>query len=111
MGCGGSKNDRQPSTSGLGTQKVARGAGDHEYAVEITVAQAKDLPKMDLRNRADPYVELTIGGSKKKTKTIKGTKDPVWNQLFQWTFKTASDAKVLNIQVMDWDRFSKNDSM
>lgn len=95
--------------SAIGTGKIRRGTGHHTYAIEVTVAQAQKLPGMDLTGSVDPYVELHVGSDMQKTQKIKNNKNPVWNQMFQFTFAKESQAQELKLRIMDWDRFTKND--
>ena len=52
--------------------------------VHIRVIEAKDVPKMDLFGKADPYCLLQISSSRTvyKTKVIKNTYNPIWNEEF-----------------------------
>ncbi|OON17710.1 C2 domain protein [Opisthorchis viverrini] len=71
---------------------------------------------MDPNGLADPYVKLRLGPSdelnrKFKTKTIKSSLDPVWEEAFTINIRPEDDAKRLQIEVWDWDRTSRDDFM
>ena len=88
---------------------AAKGGGEFHEAVQVRVVEARGLKKMDALGSADPYVSLRLGGSRQKTKVVKGSTEPVWSEEFE--FQGADEAWVLTAEVFDWDRFSRDDPM
>merc|ERR1712013_581800 len=77
--------------------------------IHFTVIKAKDIEKKGKFGKADPYVKLTYGKQKAKSKTIKNNHNPEWN--FEATFDIGENsAEGVNIAVFD-DDFGKDDSL
>ena len=74
----------------------------------VTVIGASNLAAKDRHSaKSDPYCVVYVDGERAaKTKVIKATLDPVWNQDFEIELVQAS---VVEFRVMDWDRIGKND--
>merc|ERR1712212_72069 len=68
-----------------------------------------DIEKKGKFGKADPYVKLTYGKQKAKSKTVKNNHNPEWN--FEATFDIdENSADGVNIAVFD-DDFGKDDSL
>merc|ERR1719397_265091 len=90
---------------------------DHEKQhLILVVKECRDLKKGDLLGKgADAVVSIFLlpGNHKElKTKVVKGSANPVFNESFQFGLRL-QDAihRTIVLQVDDWDRFSKNDSI
>lgn len=78
--------------------------------LHIRAVEAKDLPKMDVVGKADPYLLFQIKGITEqwRTKDIKQTFDPTWNEEFHIPIEDVEGA-VLHIELYDWDKVSSDD--
>merc|ERR1712173_307816 len=77
--------------------------------IHLTVIKAKDIEKKGKFGKADPYVKITYGKQKAKSKTVKNNHNPEWN--FEATFDIdENSAEGVNIAVFG-DDFGKDDSL
>merc|ERR1712039_738921 len=61
----------------------------------------------DIFGSIDAYIEMEYDGRKKKTKAVKNTTSPCWNQLLR--FKDAKLGKKIMIKVYDYDHLTSDD--
>uniref|UniRef100_A0A8C6A5A9 Rabphilin 3A n=1 Tax=Marmota marmota marmota TaxID=9994 RepID=A0A8C6A5A9_MARMA len=85
-------------------------------SLQCTIVKAKGLKPMDSNGLADPYVKLHLlpGASKSnklRTKTLRNTRNPVWNETLVYHGITDEDMqrKTLRISVCDEDKFGHNE--
>nr|BAI39688.1 putative CLB1 protein [Oryza sativa Indica Group] len=77
--------------------------------LSVTVISAEDLPPMDVMGKADPFVVLYLkkGETKKKTRVVTETLNPIWNQTFDFVVEDALH-DLLMVEVWDHDTFGKD---
>uniref|UniRef100_A0A8C6PKQ8 Rabphilin 3A homolog n=1 Tax=Nothobranchius furzeri TaxID=105023 RepID=A0A8C6PKQ8_NOTFU len=85
-------------------------------SLHCSILKAKGLKPMDSNGLADPYVKLHLlpGASKSnklRTKTLRNTRNPVWNETLTYHGLTDDDMqrKTLRVSVCDEDKFGHNE--
>ncbi|GMF12254.1 unnamed protein product [Phytophthora lilii] len=82
------------------------------YAVHVTLVKAVDLPSADFNGKSDPYVVFKLANTTHKSSMITANLNPEWDPEETFAF-IADDPKsaVLDVQVFDHDRISKDDKI
>ena len=79
--------------------------------LRVEVLDADDLPAADRNGKSDPYCKFTMNGKEVyKTKTIKKTLHPAWNEFFEVPVRSRTAAN-LKADVYDWDFADKADHL
>ncbi|KAL6095075.1 doc2a [Pungitius sinensis] len=85
-------------------------------SLHCTVLRAKGLKPMDFNGLADPYVKLHLlpgacKANKLKTKTVRNTLNPAWNETLTYCGITEEDMyrKTLRVSVCDEDKLTHNE--
>ncbi|XP_052172033.1 synaptotagmin-3 [Diospyros lotus] len=86
-------HDRNGSVSRTSEGRSLSGAG----LLLVTVISAKDV---EGKHHNNPYAFVIFGGEQKKTKVIKKTRDPVWNEEFQFMLEEPPLKEKIRIEVM-----------
>ena len=83
--------------------------------LNILVIEAKDVPAMDRNGFSDPFIKLYLLGPKQndkigevKTKIIKKTLNPVWNEEYHFPIKSIG-TDVLHMSFKDYNTLGRDD--
>eukprot|EP01087_Luapelamoeba_hula_P009828 TRINITY_DN256_c1_g1_i2.p1 TRINITY_DN256_c1_g1~~TRINITY_DN256_c1_g1_i2.p1 ORF type:complete len:1622 (-),score=365.44 TRINITY_DN256_c1_g1_i2:37-4902(-) len=111
------KSSKKEKPAAKSETDVARGTTKDGPVVRIRVVAGKKLKAADRGGKSDPYCVISIEGKnlpqELKTKTIKETVNPVWNDDFTIMASSGFDPHVdkLRFALFDWDRFGSNDPL
>ncbi|KAD3068936.1 hypothetical protein R6Q59_017070 [Mikania micrantha] len=76
--------------------------------IKVNVVKGTNLVIRDVRS-SDPYVMLSLGNQSVKTRVIKSTLNPVWNEKLMLSIP--DDVPPLIVNVFDKDKFTTDDFM
>ncbi|XP_061743125.1 synaptotagmin-7b isoform X1 [Nerophis ophidion] len=112
----GSEEDEHegPVCEKLGRIQFSVGYSFQDSTLTVKILKGQDLPAKDFSGTSDPFVKLYLLPDKKhklETKVKRKNLNPHWNETF--LFEGFPFEKVvqrtLYLQVLDYDRFSRND--
>ncbi|CAI9780170.1 unnamed protein product [Fraxinus pennsylvanica] len=67
----------------------------------VTIIGAKDV---EGKNHNNPHAMILFRGDKRKTKTIKKTRNPIWNEEFQFVLEEAPVKDLIHIEIISKGR-------
>ncbi|KAK3138917.1 hypothetical protein QOZ80_5AG0375150 [Eleusine coracana subsp. coracana] len=76
--------------------------------IKVNIVRGTDLAVRDVMS-SDPYVMINLGHQSMKTKVIKSTLNPIWNERLMLSIP--DPVPPLKVQVFDKDTFSSDDRM
>ncbi|KAJ3033983.1 hypothetical protein HDV00_005602 [Rhizophlyctis rosea] len=92
----------------LDSEEAAGEGTNSQGILHVDILEAINVEGVDQRGTSDPYCQILLNGNKVyKTKTIKKTVNPVWNEAFTSPVQNRFRS-TLQIQVRDWNQLSKH---
>ena len=79
-------------------------------SLTVSVINAVDLIAADSNGLSDPYCVVKVGDVVQKTKIVRKTLDPVWDESFDFVVVNVLRDKI-TLSVKDWDMFSSDDDL
>ena len=80
-----------------------------EGPVVLRILRAKELEKMDLFQKCDPFVIISYKGEEYKTDFVKNTYNPSWEK--EIDLRITKEDQAIQLKVVDWERIGKNEPM
>lgn len=77
-------------------RRAAEESSSSGGVLSLTVESAEDV---EGKHHSNPYAVILFGGEKKQTKVMKKTRNPRWNEEFQFVLEEAPINEKINIQV------------
>ncbi|XP_034979567.1 synaptotagmin-7 isoform X2 [Zootoca vivipara] len=113
----GSEDDEghdSASRENLGRIQFSVGYNFQESTLTVKILKGQELPAKDFSGTSDPFVKIYLLPDKKnklETKVKRKNLNPHWNEtfLFEGFPYEKVVQRVLYLQVLDYDRFSRND--
>nr|XP_012775062.1 synaptotagmin-7 isoform X3 [Maylandia zebra] len=110
----GSEDDEGPISEKLGRIQFSIGYSFQNTTLTVKVLRGQDLPAKDFSGTSDPFVKIYLLPDKKhklETKVKRKNLNPHWNEtfLFEGFPYEKVRERTLYLQVLDYDRFSRND--
>ncbi|OCT81820.1 hypothetical protein XELAEV_180243292mg, partial [Xenopus laevis] len=112
-------SDEEDGHESSGREKLGRiqfsvGYNFQESTLTVKILKAQELPAKDFSGTSDPFVKIYLLPDKKnklETKVKRKNLNPHWNEtfLFEGFPYEKVVQRVLYLQVLDYDRFSRND--
>jgi len=79
--------------------------------LKIRLIQAQNIPAMDEGGTSDPYVIITCGQMKKRSKVEPATLAPQWHEDFDFFFAAKSIVPEMELEMWDRDTSARDDFM
>ncbi|XP_037398725.1 synaptotagmin-7 isoform X2 [Pygocentrus nattereri] len=111
----GSDEDHEgPVSEKLGRIQFSVGYSFQDSTLTVKIIKGQDLPAKDFSGTSDPFVKIYLLPDKKhklETKVKRKNLNPHWNEtfLFEGFPYEKVRERTLYLQVLDYDRFSRND--
>ena len=81
----------------------------YEGQVSLRIIRAKELEKMDIFKKCDPFVIISYKGEEFKTDFVKNTFNPSWEK--EIALRITKDDQNIKLKVVDWERIGNNEPM
>ena len=100
------------SASASGAGPSSDGVDAESGTLQIHLQRARGLLSADRNGLSDPYATLSLAGQSHKSKTVRNTLNPDWDELIKFEGNlSAMVAEGLSLHVFDWDFGSKDDTL
>ena len=97
------KSEKKKAADGTPVEEIR--PAPKQGTLSVTLVEAKHLPKMDIHTKCDPFVIISLGNQTKKSKVVKKTYHPQWEQALVMTYTDAHETpQTVIFEVFDWDK-------
>ncbi len=96
--------------TGSSSKSNATVSGRRQCVLNVVLVEGRGLKPMDDNGLSDPYVKFRIDGERYRSKTIRKTLNPRFEEQFQ-LYIHDMNAMSLHVEVFDFDTMNKSDDM
>ena len=117
VGCGSCRLSEASAASPGGGARGGGGGGARPGSargvLRLHLQRGAGLKAADRNGKSDPYVVATVGRQQRRSRTVKRTLDPVWDEPLDFAPSSFDEllAAGLALRVMDHDTFSRDDPL
>eukprot|EP01129_Flabellula_baltica_P006525 TRINITY_DN2454_c0_g1_i1.p2 TRINITY_DN2454_c0_g1~~TRINITY_DN2454_c0_g1_i1.p2 ORF type:complete len:153 (-),score=38.02 TRINITY_DN2454_c0_g1_i1:243-701(-) len=98
----------KPKSSPSRAARINRPNDYNGPMLQVNLYRASGLPSADRNGLSDPFVDISLGGWRARSKVIRKTLNPTWNAFFLFPFDTPGSTVELQDAVVEFQIYDKD---